>query len=85
MTDATQAPADVFEVEASVRILKNGKPWTRQLTESMQMDQTNAVICQHVLVESIKAPLLKMGIASASVKDPEFEKRYGEIMALLAA
>jgi len=83
MNDVTQ-PADSFELEIGVRIMKNGKPWTRQLTESTSMDQTNAVIAQHVVVEAVKGVLFKMGAASAAAKDPEFAAKYAAIKALLA-
>lgn len=52
-------PASEFQLEVAITILKNGVPWTRQTTQSMQMDQSNAVIAQHVVVESVRQPLFK--------------------------
>jgi hypothetical protein len=87
MTDATNTPAvaDEFHLEVAVTLYKNGRPWTRQMTESMQMDQTNAVIGQHLVLQAVEPPLLKMGIASATAKDKEFMAKYSQAMAIVAA
>lgn len=85
MTDATQSPADVFDMEVEIRFRRNGQPWTATGTESFTMDQTNAVIAQHVVLTAVKDVLFKMGAASAAAKDPEFATKYAAIKALLAA
>ena len=85
MTDATTPAADEFEMEVSVTIRKNGRAWTRQATESFQMDQTNAVIAQHVIIDAVRDPLFKMGIASATVKDEAFGQKYRDILAVVTA
>ena len=84
VTQTTQAP-DEFHLEVAVTLYKNGRPWTRQMTESMQMDQTNAVIGQHLVLQAVEPPLLKMGIASAQAKDKEFLAKYSQAMAIVAA
>lgn len=78
-------PASEFQLEVAITILKNGVPWTRQTTQSMQMDQSNAVIAQHVVVESVRQPLFKMGIAAAVDKDEKFMEKYAAIQAVVTS
>ena len=87
MTDEVvqTTPADEFQLKVAVTLYKNGKPWTRQMTKSMQMDQSNAVIGQHLVLKAVEAPLLKMGIASAMAKDEEFLKKYNQAMDIVKA
>ncbi len=88
MTDpvvTNEAPAaDDFAMHVTIGFTRNGKPWTSASTESFSMDQTNAVIAQHVVISAVKDMLFKMGAASAAAKDPEFAAKYAAIKALLA-
>lgn len=83
--EVVTTPADEFHLEVSVTIYKNGQPWTRQMTESMQMDQSNAVIGQHLVVKAVEVPLMKMGIASAMAKDVGFLDKYNKAMEIARA
>ena len=43
------------------------------------------MIGQHLVLQAVEPPLLKMGIASATAKDKEFMAKYSKAMAIVAA
>lgn len=76
---------EVFTLRISAVLERNGEPFGEAITASHQMTQTQAVIGQHMAIIATQRTLMKLGIAAAMKKDPEFLPRYNAALAMIGA
>ncbi len=76
---------EVFTLRISATLERNGEPFGEAMSASHQMTQTQATIGQHLAIITTQRTLMKLGIAAAMKKDPDFLARYNAALAMVGA